>query len=291
MTDKTVWFGTQERMQWVPAPASAPGVGRSLTKWRTGGQYINGGQWRKESASGARVCTLQWPVMSGAKVRKISAFLEGSYGEGPFYFSDPFAEGVNSAPQWLAAPWLATKDGPKLAPTIPERVVTPSSIYDYPAYGAKYTLTGGDSTNGVLLPVPEGLTAYVGVHGTATGSARVLVNGYAVPLLGVDTSQRTNYTVSGTNWLYLRLSGSGTITLYGVLICVGDTQPLLGGWIKGEGYSGLRLDGDPQITGYSSAQDREAITADFIETSPWETGLDSAEFESHLSGVGWYQQA
>lgn len=270
MTDKTVWFGTRERMDWIPAPASAPGVGRSLTKWRTGGQYINGGQWRKESASGARACSLQWPVMSASKVQRISALLEGSYGTGPFYYSDPFAEGHNSAPQWLAAPWLASEGAPRLYQTKPARVNTPANTYDYPSYGAEYTVAGV-GTKKVLLPVPEGMTAHIGVHGAASGG-QFRINGVAQTLLGVTTNVLTNSTVAGPSFLELDLAGTGTITLYGVVIRVlptGVSAPV-GPWVKGEGYAGLRLDGDPQITGYSSARDRQAITADFMETSPWE---------------------
>lgn len=165
MTDKTVWFGTEEKMGWIPAPS--PGVGRSTTRWRVGGQFLNGGQWRKESASGSRTCSLQWPVMTGDKVRKITAFLEGSYGDGPFYYSDPFSEGVNSAPQWLAAPWLATKGAPAFTPN-PVQIDTPANTRNYPSYGARYAVTPGTSKT-VRLPVPEGYTAHIGAHGQPVG--------------------------------------------------------------------------------------------------------------------------
>lgn len=165
MTDKTVWFGTEEKMGWIPAPS--PGVGRSTTRWRVGGQFLNGGQWRKESASGSRTCSLQWPVMTGDKVRKITAFLEGSYGDGPFYYSDPFSEGVNSAPQWLAAPWLATKGALAFTPN-PVQIDTPANTRNYPSYGARYAATPGTSKT-VRLPVPEGYTAHIGAHGQPVG--------------------------------------------------------------------------------------------------------------------------
>lgn len=270
MTNKTVWFGTEERMTWVPAPAAGPGVGRSPSKWRAGGQYLNGGQWRKESVVGARTCSLQWPIMTGEKVRKITAYLDGSYGLGPFYYSDPFAEGVNSAPQWLAAPWLAVEGAPSLYGTIPTKVTTPVNTYDYPSYGAQYTVAGA-SPKKIRLPVPDGMTAYIGAHGSASGG-EFRVNGVAQTLLAVTTSTLTNSTVVGPTFLDVDLAGTGTITLYGVVIRLlptGSSAPT-GSWVKGEGYTGLRIDNDYQLTGYSSVQDREALSVDLVETSPWE---------------------
>lgn len=270
MTSKTVWFGTEEAMGWIPAPL--PGVDRSLIKRRISGQFLNGGYYAKESASGARRVQLTWPTMSGKKVRKISAYLEGTYGAGPFYYSDPFAEGVNSAPQWLAAPWLACDDAPSLRGSIkPTKVTTPANTYKYPSYGAQYTVAGAGEKI-VRLSIPEGYTAHVGAHGSATGTAVLNVNGSPLTLLGVTTATLTNKTVAGPGWVDFQLGGTGTITLYGIVVCLkptGQAAPT-GEFEKGEGHTGLRLDADPMITGYSSAQDRQAISATFMEVGAWE---------------------
>lgn len=270
MTNKSVWFGTEERMQWVPAPS--PGVGRSLSSWRVGGKFLNGGSWSKSSATGARTVSLTWPVMTSEKVRKIRAFLEGTYGSGPFYYSDPFAESTNAAPAWLAAPWLACADAPSLRGKIvrPTKVTTPANTYDYPSYGAQYSTLGAGEVK-VKLPVPDGYTAHIGVHGTATGSSAMEVNGSAVTLLGVTTGTLTNTTVAGPGWVEFRLNGTGTITLYGIVVRIlptGVAAPT-GPFVPGEGHGGLALSEDPQITGYSSAQDRQAITASFEEVEAW----------------------
>ena len=94
---KTVWFGTENRMSWVPAPL--PGVDRSLQPWRVGGQFLNGGQWVRASATGSRTHQMTWPVMTGDDVRKLTAYFEGTYGRGLLYYSDPFAENANAIPQ------------------------------------------------------------------------------------------------------------------------------------------------------------------------------------------------
>lgn len=270
MSDKTVWFGTKERMAWVPAPM--PGVDRSLRKWRATGQYLNGGYYQRESATGARAPALVWPPMSAEKVRKVRAFLEGTYGAGPFYYSDPFAEPVNVAPQWLATPWLACADAPSLRGTVrPTKVSTPANAYEYPSFGAQYTV-GGLGEREVSLPIPPGFTAYVGVHGAASGTGAVKVNGTNATLLAVTTSTLTNITVAGSGWVTLQLDGTGTVTLYGIvvrLLPTGSAAPT-GVFVPGDGHSGLRLESDPQITGYSSALDQQAITANFVEAEAWE---------------------
>lgn len=97
------------------------------------------------------------------------------------------------------------------------------------------------------------------------------MNNISFPLLSVDTDQLTNSTVTGPAFADLKLEGTGNIGLNGVMVRLlptGSPAPT-GPWVKGEGYTGLRLDNDPQITGYSSAQDRQAVSADFVEVDPW----------------------
>lgn len=270
MTSKTVWFGTESRMNWVPAPL--PGVDRSLSKWRTSGQYLNGGFYQSESATGGRKVQLQWPTMTGEKVRKLTTYFEGTYGPGPFYYSDPFAEGVNSAPQWLAVPWLAVNDGPSLRGlTRPLAFETPANSFDYPPYGALYGVAGPGELS-VKLPIPDGYTAHIGAHGEATGTSVLEANGAALTLLGVTTSTLTNTTIAGPGFVTLQLDGTGEITLYGIIVCLKPTgQPApIGNFVKGEGHTGLKLENDPMITGYSSAQDRQAVVANFLEVGAWE---------------------
>lgn len=269
MSSKKVWFGTTERMQWVPAPL--PGVNRSTRKWRVSGQFLNGGSWQRESAVGSRTPQLTWPPMSAADVRAIRAYLEGTYGSGPFYYSDPFAEPVNVLPQWLAAPWLATEGGPSLRGAVkPSKVSTPANVYDYPSYGAQYTVAGpGELT--VSIPVPPGFTAHIGVHGSATGTAVIKLNGVNATLLATTTSTLTNMAIPGSGFVTFRLDGTGTITLYGLvmrLLPTGSATPT-GPFVPGDGHSGLKLAEDPQITGYSSALDSQAITANFVEVGAW----------------------
>ena len=276
---KTVWFGTEHRMAWVPAP-SASGVDRSVQSWSAGQQFLDGGQWRRRSASGSRKLQMTWPIMSSSEVRSITAFLEGTYGPGPFYYCDPFAW-QNMLPQWLAVPWLAADDAPVFAVDLPRplAVANPDMSHGYPAYGAVYAVTA--SASGYRFPVPPNTTAYFGWHGSATGTAVVKANGTTVTPLGVDTATLTNYTytapVSG-GWVELSVAGSGSLTLFGLHLSLGTSAPV-GDFVKGEGYVGLSLDGDPQTTGYTAtdALDRQGLSAGFVET---EASSSSADYDS-----------
>lgn len=267
---KQVWFGVYGRMSWVPAPL--PGVGRNLTKWRIGGQYLNGGQWGRSSSSGARTHSLSWPVMTGAEVRQITTYLEGTYGPGPFYYSDPFAESANVLPPWLAAPWLACDDAPPMVPgLLPAEVSMPANTYNYPAFGAQYTVAGGGSVPG-RYPVPPNTTAYVGFHGATTGTVAVKANTTTLTPLAVTTGTLTNFTYTAPStggWVTFTVTGTGTLTAYGMHMSFGTTGPT-GSFVKGEGFTGLIPSDDPQITGYSAGGlDRQAITANFTEVEAW----------------------
>lgn len=263
-----VWFGTENRMTWVPAPM--PGVSRSLRKWRTGGQYLNGGRWARSSATGSRQVNLTWPVMTHAEVRKITAYLEGTYGTGLLFYSDPFAD-ANVLPQWLAVPWLACDDAPRLYETVaPTQVTTPANTYDYPTFGAEYQVLGPGPQ--FKFPVPPNTTAHIGFHGTTTGTAVVQANGATLTPLGVTTSTLTNHTYTAPaegGWVTLNVSGNGTLTAYGLHMSFG-TAPV-GPFVKGEGFSGLALAGDPDITGYTSTStlERQSVSATFDEVGAW----------------------
>lgn len=269
---KQVWFGTENYMSWIPAPV--PGVTRSLSKWRASAQYLNGGQWRRESASGSRLVSLQWPIMTSAEVRQITAFLEGTYGAGPFYYSDPFAEGANVLPQWLAVPWLATDDAPLLYGTSkPTIATTPANTYAHPSYGAVYAVSGASIS--YTFPVPPNTTAYFGWRGAVTGSAVLKANTTTVAPLAVTGGTLTNFTYTAPStggWVTLAVSGAGTLTAYSLHLSFGTAAPT-GNFVKGEGFTALRLDGDPDITGYSAVTgvlDRQAVTANFVEVGAWE---------------------
>lgn len=278
MSNKKVWFGTANRMSWVPAPV--PGVNRSLTKWRTSKQFLNGGQWRRESASGSRQVQLTWPTMTGAEVRAITAYLEGTYGPGPYFYSDPFAEQANALPQWLAVPSLACDDAPALTSVVPTQVTTPANTNSHPTFGAQYALTGTGTT--FAFPIPPNTTINFGWKGSVTGTAALKVLGAATltaPTTTVTPGAVTSTTLtsyvytsgSSGGWFSVQVSGTGTLIAYSMHLSFGAAPT--GDFVKGEGFSALALDGDPVITGYSAVSgvlDRQSVTANFVEVGAWQ---------------------
>jgi hypothetical protein len=114
--------------------------------------------------------------------------------------------------------------------------------------------------------------ANVGFHGSVTGTGGVTINGTALTPLAATTTTLTNFTYTAPpegGWVVVQLSGIGAVTLYSLHMSFG-TAPV-GGFVKGEGFSGLSLQDDPQITGYTATSmlDRQAVTATFDEVGAW----------------------
>ena len=273
---KTMYFGSRERMAWVPCPKID--VDLSKTGWSTSGKYLNGGSYVRRSATGAKSYTFSWNLASAEDIHKVLDYADGVYGSGPFYFLEPFAQDTNLFPQYWASPRLATLDAPSLIrdkrPTLSPGV--PS--LDYPAPSTNYTLADGDTFRQLDIPVPPGYALHVGIHGFSTGTAAVVVGAGespAVPmtLLSKTTTVRTNYIVSGDDagWAHITLSGVGQLSLYGMIAQIrpiGDTVPE-GGFISGRGHSGCEFDGFPSVNGYSAALDKQGATALLTEVAAW----------------------
>ena len=96
----------------------------------------------------------------------------------------------------------------------------------------------------------------------------------SVPMLSTSDSQRTNVSVDGPSTLSVSIVGTNDVQVNGMIAQVlprGET-PEPGGFISGQGHSGLRLNGDPLVTQYSVSLPNAQIgvSAEFIETGAWE---------------------
>lgn len=189
---REVWFGTDSRMEWVRAPL-ANNFDRSPGGWGTSGEYLNGGAYVRESATGARRYRLSWGDIEGDEVRKITAFLEKTYGMGPFYLVDPFAQGTNILPQWLAVPSLACDGGPNLFALTPaDKVATAANNWAFPTSTARVTLGAGTAT--YKIPVPANSSVSVGAWGASRAP------GYTFYAYLVNTAgARIDYVNRATN--------------------------------------------------------------------------------------------
>ena len=96
----------------------------------------------------------------------------------------------------------------------------------------------------------------------------------SAPMLSVSDSQRTNVSVDGPSTFSVSVSGTNDVQVNGMIAQVlpNGQKPEPGGFISGQGHSGLRLKGDPLVTQYSVSipNAQIGVSAEFIETGAWE---------------------
>jgi hypothetical protein len=216
--------------------------------------------------------------------RIILDLADGVYGNGPYYWHDPFVADRNVLPQWWATPSQGLTDGlPLNAGERGVRVATPANTLNFPTDSVQYDVELNKSRR-LWLPIPPGHTAHVGVFGqNGTGGGVQVKQTFAgedvaaatlLTLMSVTDNSRFNATFTGNNidGIELSLTGSGTVTLSGMMVQVlrnGET-PEPGGFISGQGHSGLQFAQQPSYTPYSAVFTRAGLAAEFVETGGWE---------------------
>lgn len=271
---KKMWFGTVERMTWIPCPAINAGLGSS--RWLATGGFLNGGAYQRQSTIGAKTYSFSWNPQQAENLYELEGYFDGIHGQGPIYFVDPFAAKSNVLPSWLAAPGTMAGNAPSFGGTQRvTRILTGTNPLGYPAQSGQVTVGAAFGPyKSYTVPVPPGYSLHLGVHGSYTGTARVTVNGTTLPVLPISSVQRTNTILPGGVFHNISVAGEGMLTLAGIIgqILPDGTTPEPGGFIPGQGNSGVRLSGNPTVTGYSAALANASIgmTAEFVETGAWE---------------------
>lgn len=266
-----IYFGNRDYMQWVKAPAI--NMDSSKSGYFSGTMtYLSGGAYSRRSWSAAKTYNLTWSNAKQHELQPILDYADGVYGTGDIYFCNPFTFEQNMLPQWCATPALAGEDAPLLVgDKRPDIVPNGDRTMGYPANAAVYTVATSAVDEFIYIPIPPGYTAWVGVHGSFTGTAAIKINGTtnATPL-GTSTSQRVVDAVTGEG-LSLALAGEGTATLYGIVVQMHRTgrTPPTGGFVGGRGQSGMQFISQPVLTEYSAAFDMIALTAELVEVEPW----------------------
>ena len=263
---KKVWFGTAGDMRWVPAPL-ANYQGASV-RWREVDQYLNGGAAVRQSVASHQELSLSWAVQSTENLAPVVALL---HSPGPFYYVDPIAARANIVPSYWASPEVWLHDGPPLISRVTPTKVAGTSTNGYPATSVKYSVTKATDTN-LRIPVPEGHTLHLGVHGT--GGTYKLNTRTAKGPLTAASSTRTNLTINGPVIANLKVAAAvSDAVITGIVAQVlptGET-PQPGGFLPGRGTTELALSGDPSITSYSVGipNAQQGIAADFVEVGAW----------------------
>lgn len=280
-----VWFGTRERMQWVPAPAVNVDAGK--TGWNNSLTYLNGGARVRRSKTSAKKYSFSWNLQGRSDIQPILDYADGMYGNGPLYYTDPFAADRNVLPAYWAAPYMNYYDGPLIVDSVrPDLTNLGTSTNGYPVEAAVYSLTSTSVVPKLFIPIPTGYTAYVGAHGSlVSGSATVRVtpetsatsSGTPVDLTLLSlNSAPTNATFSASSGiigitLTMRSASTGKIQLSGLMVQVlpdGAVSPS-GGFISGQGTSGMSFVSQPVVSQYNAALDKVGVSAELIETEAW----------------------
>lgn len=283
-----LYFGTRNHERFVPM--FIPGADYSRVGYSSKSQYLNGGARLRRSKATHREYVMTWPASSTRdELRPIIDFFDGVYddndGTNLIYFIDPVAADKNVAPQIWGSPALGAGDGmPLISSVRPTLSATPANTLGYPARSATYTLTGSETAETLYIPIPTGFTAWVGAHGSATGSGGVQVTPFNGPaagtpvtltLLAETNATRVNASFASTAYsgIELQLKLAGSVTLSGIIVQIlpTGTTPETGGFISGQGHSGCDFESAPQVTPYQITGRSEAVgmTMKLTEIGSW----------------------
>lgn len=246
-----LWFGTREHMQQIPMPrydADISGVG-----WNSQIQYLDGRSFVRRSTTSHREYQFSWNLANRQTLQPVFDYAAGLYGPAPYYFIDPFSFDTNALPEWWAAPGMALDDAPILVgEDRPQKITNSDFSYGYPSRGAAYTVAPSMDRQRLWIPIPPGMTLWVGAHGPATSGAYVEVKPFTTPITANPGVALSNIPVSsavrcnthfrsedGYIGVEISLQGTGTLQLFGLIAQVLKTlvDPNIGG--SGTGYGSI----------------------------------------------------
>lgn len=275
------YIGTRKQMVELRSPSV--NVPSSKQGYFNKVDFLNGGTAIRRSTAGHKQYTMTWNFIERDDARVITDLADGIYGTGPIYIHDPIAADRNVLPQWWATPAQGLTDGlPLNNGSRGEAATTPANSLGFPVDSITYTVQPGE-TRRLWIPIPPGHTAHVGAYGSdgdggtvvATPTVDDVTDGTPVTLtlLDVTDDSRFNETFDSTSFdgVELSLGGEGTVTLTAIMVQVLETgvTPTTGGFISGQGNSGLQFITQPQYVPYSAALDKVGVVAELAEYYGW----------------------
>jgi hypothetical protein len=269
-----VYFGNKEKQQWIKAPKTglkATNSGRVVQN-----DYLSGRSSIKRSKASKREYDPSWlgyqNSEDGTSIYVLKDFADGLYGDGPFYFLDPYAVDQNVlAPHW-AAPMLTEKDWPSLSSDLSATFVAQSSSNNYPTRYASYSTPDDyESANKFTIIIPQDYALNFGWHGPTAGSStgvRVVPylrsNGAADTAINptkiaTTVNSRTNTKIKGDTYSYVEIfiatEDASTVNITGMIaqILPENSSVAQGGFISGRGTTAIEFSQIPEIEYYSAA--------------------------------------
>ena len=269
MANHKIWFGTDEKMQWINCPST--NIQRNRVKWSDSGGYLNGGAFVKQSPYSHLKYNINWNLMDSVEAAKIMSYYDGMWGEGVVRFIDPFASKSNVLPLHWSVPRLCINNGAPTLGTTGSAVTGSTTKYNTipntPSTSAAFQMPAFSAVSKALVvPVPEGYNFYFGYSASV---ASVQVNNVTVNPHATAMTTNT-YTNPGTVTLRIGRATAGPATINRMTGVIAKTPPTYTEFRQGEGNNGVRFDGPPSRTGYSSALDLESVSASFTEVGSWE---------------------
>lgn len=194
MTDKTIYFGTRERMKWVKAPAinaNLNTVGRAASV-----TFLNGGGGVDRSALGHAEYEFNWKIASNAEIHAITDYYSGVFGKPPFYFVDPFAMNTNLLPPYWAAPGLFEAGGPSLRRGVEPDLYTVPPDAGYGPVTRTNLATNPRATTGGLIAGEARWNARWYGSGGGAGTTTTVTGATDAPE-GISTHMRKTWSAAG----------------------------------------------------------------------------------------------
>lgn len=271
-----VYFGNKNKQAWIKAPNS--GMKASTSGFIAETQFLSGGATVIRSRASHRKFSSTWigsmnTSVTAENLNLIKDFADGLYGDGPFYWIDPFATNQNILPPHWSAPMLAEKDWTDLsAGTITPAFTAASVANNYPFKYAEYVTTDNYASELKLtVIIPQDYALNFGWHGPSgsstsgirivpylrsTGAADTALNPTRIDAGG---NVRTNTKVKGDTYSYVEIflatTTAATVKITAMIAQVlpENLSVATGGFISGRGTSALEFASFPQIDYYSSA--------------------------------------
>jgi hypothetical protein len=244
--------------------------------WSSESQLLNGRAFVKRSKGSHRKFDASWVGSYNSteeqSLQHIINYADGLYGNGPYYFVDPFAANQNVMPQHWAAPMLAEFGWPGLTKQLSAVYTSATVAHDYPSKYVEFETTNNFvSTRKVTLIIPPGYKLHFGWHGPSAGATSgIRIQPYKRSDGTADTAinptkivaggtVRTNTQISGTNYsrveIFLATTSAATVQITAMIaqILPEASSVASGGFIAGKGTTGLEFTQKPTIEYMSSA--------------------------------------
>lgn len=279
MVDSTWFFGTTQKMMTLRLPDT--GMGRKKVAYAEDLRFENGGADSYRPSSGSH---LEYEVdyglyeASGSQgLDNYADFAQGLYGYGTngpvVYFADPMYYDVNLFSANWAAPMFA-EYGARPISTIstPTFANTGANTTNQPYRMATYDLTSAPvnaflnsaGNNIMIIPIPPGMTLWLGLTGAATGTGLFRVeswmNGSSTAAastnltpIAVASTTLLNASIASTAANYVRMgltssaAGAGSMTIASLVAQLwptGITPMLTGNFQSGQGNNGCKFTSD-----------------------------------------------